>query len=577
MAQNNNNNNNNNYNQWSQGQPNKLQGAEDRSEPRAYSYANKDDIYPIIEKSQHIRNAGILTLRQEGKVEPVKKRVLDPAEQAEIENQKKREAEQRRLLALNTKVLPPNIWSLIESYAAKDLGMKRFVFFDFDPVGTTDPFMESNTRDVYMVDTSRYDSMIEIGGPQSVFPRFAVKRCQEAKLDLTAYLRPQHSGDYKRKSDMVTAQMLVTKIGPNAFLTYHMHTWWHIAVFHFESDQDKKKDQEEKCKFVATTFLHETGNPIRPSLNPLPLGFAAPHFNRRIAAIIQLQNKDLLALGPIVEERYGEIYDDRIGASTFPSKDNDPHFYQSFADRLVFDENVIITSRQWKKIETGRPLNPNRMAFKAVQLNDGRVLIMGGYTSLVVQEMRGEHVINVAKTTNTCEYFDLDLMQFSNGPSLPEEGNGLSLGIFAQGVDDPNEGLHVMPLNELYFRELMFDAIKLSDGNVLFSGAGAIQTTICLLEFYKDGVYDPNPQWTVLEGVQLEMNINMDLCHNLVELNREYVAIVYKTRALSNLQDETFEPESNYAVLLNMKTRKIEETKILCWKSSDGFYGVGAI
>jgi hypothetical protein len=298
-----------------------------------------------------------------------------------------------------------------------------------------------------------------------------------------------------------------------------------------------------------------------------------------IAAIIQLENKDLLALGPIIEERYGEVYNRTLGPATFLPKDIDPNFYQSFADRLPYDENEIITNRQWKKLQTGRPRYPDRMAFKAVQLNDGRVLIMGGYISRLVEEMRGQQMMNVVKTTNTCEYLDLETLRFSDGPSLPEEANDLSLRIFADGVLDADRLLYTTPFNALYFDELRFDAIKLSNGNVLFSGVGGLQRKMCLLEFYKDGVYDRNPQWTVLEDV--ELNSDRNLCHSLVELNREYVAIVYRTRYLSNLLRMRNRPADrfsyDYAILLNMKTRKLEPEKVFCWLPGDGFYGVGAI
>jgi hypothetical protein len=566
MAQNNNNNNNNNNNQWLQSQPNVLKGAEGKSEPRAYDYRNKDDELKFIaKKSQYIRNMGILTMREAGKVERIGKRVLDETEQQQIEERKKLEAERRRLEVKNTKTLPPSIWSVIEGYVARDVGLKTLVFFDFDPVGFDNPFMESTTIDVYMVDLSK--RTYEIG--------YDVKRCRELPLDRTANLRPQHAADIDRKSDEVIAQMLVTKIGTNAFLTYQMHTWWHIAVFHFEPDQYKQPNREEKCSFMATTFLHQKSSLERASLNPLPLGHAAPHFNRRIGAIVQLENKDLLALGPIVEERYGEKYNPRIGPNTFPMKDVDPHFYQSFADRLPFDENEIITSRQWKKLDTGKPLNPDRMAFRAVQLNDGRVLIMGGYINRVVEEMHGQVMMNVVKTTNTCEYLDISTLQFSNGPSLPEERNGLSLKLLLEEVDDPNELLNVTPLNALYYSELEFDAIKLSNGNVLFSGVGELLHKLCILEFYKDGVYDPNPQWTMFEDVFLDMDF--DVCHSLVELNQDYVGIVYKTRTLSSSQGDGYQPEYNYCKILNMKTRKLEPENTLFWRPSDGFYGVGAI
>lgn len=183
--------------------------------------------------------------------------------------------------------------------------------------------------------------------------------------------------------------------------------------------------------------------------------------------------------------------------------------------------------------------------------------------------------MNVVKTTNTCEYFDVSTLQFTNGPSLPEGRDWLSLKLRIEDVDDPNELLNVTPLNAIYYSELEFDAIKLSSGNVLFSGVGALLNKLCILEFYKDGVYDANPQWTVIEDVFLDMDV--DICHSLVELNRDYVGIVYKTRALSNLQEDGFQPDYNYCKLLNMKTRKLDPDSIIFWRSSDGFYGVGAI
>jgi hypothetical protein len=215
-------------------------------------------------------------------------------------------------------------------------------------------------------------------------------------------------------------------------------------------------------------------------------------------------------------------------------------------------------------------MKPNRLSFKAVSLNDGRVLIMGGYTIRLVENAIWR---NSAKTTSSCEYLDLETLQFAHGPSLPEEGNEMTIMEWA----DLHRFAYITPLTVIHHRELGFDAIKLYNGNVLFGGAGANQEKICLLEFYKDGVYDKNPQWTVFENVNLSSNFHLRLCYSFVELSQEYVAIVYKTRALHSLRENAFPPDYNYAILLNMKTRKLEPEKVLCWRASDGFYGVGAI
>jgi len=441
------------------------------------------------------------------------------------------------------RAIPIPLLSIIGHYI-KSESVKNIVFFQMDLITKpnihfVDEDAKAESQKIYML-TNKVD-------PTDI-NRVAIleecKRNTNVNIPASFYSRHREQLDafeVTRGNPIIGSHPYprALKIGTNTFLLYSTTFYENMEIIEF---LPKTHDSEGKCQYKTTRFaLLLEEDRVAESLEtdkehlPLPWGSASPHVYRNISSIVELSNGDLLALG-FIDPREHIQYSLDIDV---PDIDTDPGFYQSFADVLTYDKDVPIYERKWKKLATGKPLVPNRRSFKSVVLNDGRVLIAGGF-DYNPDTWQGF-------TKRRCEYYNPVTMQFSEGPLLPKP-DVTTIDLLDDSYDPSVQ------------KALCFDMIKLPNGNVLFSGGGKGNIQFFMLDFASNRVIDP--KWELVPDLfissyhnwrekQLDPRLLIPSVfawhHELVLIRDDILAIVHKT------ESEHHYPHIRF---INLKTMK---------------------